>query len=118
MPLHRLEHVLVLTDDLEATRAFYCDVLGFEIGERPALEFPGFWLYLGGVPCVHVAERASYEAHAARLGLRAMQAPIDHVAFTAARRCRSPDRLERRARRGHSPALPRRPERRPDRAQL
>jgi catechol 2,3-dioxygenase-like lactoylglutathione lyase family enzyme len=83
MPLHRLEHVLVLTDDLEATRAFYCDVLGFEIGERPALEFPGFWLYLGGVPCVHVAERASYEAHAARLGLRAMQAPIDHVAFTA-----------------------------------
>jgi catechol 2,3-dioxygenase-like lactoylglutathione lyase family enzyme len=81
MPLHRLEHVLVLTDDLEATRAFYCDVLGFEVGERPPLEFPGFWLYLGGFPCVHVAERAAYEAHATQRGLVARPAPIDHVAL-------------------------------------
>jgi catechol 2,3-dioxygenase-like lactoylglutathione lyase family enzyme len=83
MPLHGLEHVLVLTDDLEATRAFYCDVLGFEIGERPALEFPGFWFYLGGVPCVHVAERASYEAHAGDMGLEPSAGPIDHLAFAA-----------------------------------
>ncbi len=83
MPLHRLEHVLVLTDDLAATRAFYCDVLGFEAGERPPLEFPGHWLYLDGVACVHVAERAAYEAHAAQLGLSATPSPVDHVAFAA-----------------------------------
>jgi catechol 2,3-dioxygenase-like lactoylglutathione lyase family enzyme len=75
--------MLVPTDDLEMTKAFYCDVLGFEVGERPPLEFPGYWLYLDGVACVHVAERAAYEAHAARLGLSAMPAPIDHVAFAA-----------------------------------
>jgi catechol 2,3-dioxygenase-like lactoylglutathione lyase family enzyme len=83
MPLRGLEHLLVLTDDLEATRAFYCDALGLEVGERPALEFPGYWLYLDGVPCVHVAEREAYDAHSTRLGLPTTQAPIDHVALAA-----------------------------------
>jgi catechol 2,3-dioxygenase-like lactoylglutathione lyase family enzyme len=83
MPLERLDHVLVLTDDLEATRAFYCEALGLEVGERPPLEFPGYWLYLDGVPCVHVAERGPYEAHAAGLGLPATPSPLDHVAFAA-----------------------------------
>ena len=83
MPLARLDHVLVLTDDLEATRAFYCDVLGLEAGERPPLEFPGYWLYLDGAPCLHVAERAAYEAHAATLGLSSQETAVDHVAFAA-----------------------------------
>jgi catechol 2,3-dioxygenase-like lactoylglutathione lyase family enzyme len=83
MPLRRLDHLLVLTDDLEATRAFYCDALGLDVGERPPLEFPGYWLYLDGSPCIHVAERTAYDAHAARLGLHASQVPIDHVAFAA-----------------------------------
>ena len=83
MPLHGLEHALVLTDDLEATRAFYCDVLGFETGERPPLEFPGYWLYLDGVACVHVAERAAYEAEVDRVGLRRAEGPVDHLAFAA-----------------------------------
>ncbi len=83
MPLRGLEHVLVLTDDLEATRAFYCDVLGFEAGERPQLEFPGYWLYLDGTAYVHIAERTAYEAHAAGLGLERSIGPIDHVAFAA-----------------------------------
>lgn len=81
--VRRLDHVLVLTDDVEATTAFYRDALGFEVGERPELPFPGRWLYLDGVCCLHVAERAPYEAHAAQLGLRATGAPIDHVAFAA-----------------------------------
>ena len=43
MSLRQLDHALVLTDDLEGTRAFYCDALGFEVGARPPLEFPGYW---------------------------------------------------------------------------
>ena len=82
MTLRRLDHVLVLADDLEATRAFYCEALGLEVGERPPLEFPGYWLYLDGVPCVHVAERGPYEAHAAARGLQGGPA-VDHVAFAA-----------------------------------
>ena len=80
MPLERLHHVLVLTDDLETTRAFYCGALGLEVGERPPLEFPGYWLALDGVVCLHIAERAAYEAQAATLGLRVGDA-VDHLAF-------------------------------------
>jgi catechol 2,3-dioxygenase-like lactoylglutathione lyase family enzyme len=83
MPLHGLEHVLVLTDDLEATKAFYCDVLGFEAGERPPLEFPGYWLYLDRTAWVHIADRAAYTAHAAGLDLEGTAGPIDHVALAA-----------------------------------
>ena len=83
MALHALEHVLVLTDDLEATKAFYCDVLGLEAGDRPELPFPGYWLYLDGLPCVHVAERAAYEAQLERMGLRYADGPVDHLAFAA-----------------------------------
>jgi catechol 2,3-dioxygenase-like lactoylglutathione lyase family enzyme len=80
----RLDHVLVLTDDVETTTAFYCDVLGFERGDRPPLPFPGHWLYLTGGACVHVADRAAYESHAASMGLARTGTPIDHVAFAAA----------------------------------
>lgn len=83
MPLRSLEHALVLTDDIEATRAFYCDVLGFETGERPDLPFPGYWLYLEGVPCLHVAERAAYAAQLERMGLPRADGPVDHLAFAA-----------------------------------
>ena len=88
MPLTGLEHCLVLTDDVEATRAFYCDALGFDVGDRPDLPFPGLWLYLGGVPRVHVADRGPYEEHSERIGLPASSAApgsgaVDHIAFDA-----------------------------------
>lgn len=83
MALRRLEHVLVLTDDLDASKSFYCEALGLEVGERPPLEFPGYWLYVDGVPCLHLAERAAYEAHAATLGL-AVGPAVDHLAFGGA----------------------------------
>jgi catechol 2,3-dioxygenase-like lactoylglutathione lyase family enzyme len=88
MPLTGLQHLLVLSDDIEATRDFYRDVLGMHEGERPPLEFPGFWLYLGDQACLHVAERAAYAAHASTLGLEVGGAAtgggaIDHIAFSA-----------------------------------
>jgi catechol 2,3-dioxygenase-like lactoylglutathione lyase family enzyme len=83
MPAPRLRHVLVLTDDLDATKSFYCDVLGLEAGERPELPFPGYWLYADGVAWVHIAERGPYDAHASSIGLPAKGSPVDHVAFEA-----------------------------------
>jgi catechol 2,3-dioxygenase-like lactoylglutathione lyase family enzyme len=93
MALGRLDRVLVLTDDLEATKNFYCEALGLQVGERPALGFSGFWLYLEGAPCLHIAERASYEAHAATLGLQ-VGAAVDHIAFAGAGYERLAARLE------------------------
>jgi len=88
MTLTGLQHVLVLTEDIDATRDFYRDVVGLTVGERPPLEFPGYWLYADGVPCLHVADRRAYIAHAETLGLAvalgaAGVGPVDHVAFGA-----------------------------------
>jgi catechol 2,3-dioxygenase-like lactoylglutathione lyase family enzyme len=92
MSVGALEHVLVLADDIDGTRDFYCEVVGLSVGERPPLAFPGYWLYAasdgGGVACVHVAERRAYATHAAGLGLDVPErdpgvGPVDHVAFSA-----------------------------------
>jgi catechol 2,3-dioxygenase-like lactoylglutathione lyase family enzyme len=88
MPLTQLEHYLVLTDDLDKTRDFYCLALGLRCGPRPPLGFPGYWLYLGDVPCIHVAEWLSYRAHSIAAGIATSQraagtGPVDHIAFNA-----------------------------------
>jgi catechol 2,3-dioxygenase-like lactoylglutathione lyase family enzyme len=88
MSVTAMEHVLVLSDDIEATRDFYCRVVGLRVGERPPLEFPGYWLYAGATPCLHIAERRTYGAHAAHLGLSVPAeapdaGPVDHIAFNA-----------------------------------
>jgi catechol 2,3-dioxygenase-like lactoylglutathione lyase family enzyme len=88
MGVTHMEHVLVLTDQLERTRDFYRDIVGLAVGERPPLPFAGYWLYAGSTPCLHVAERRAYREHAATLGLEvdagsAGAAAIDHIAFVA-----------------------------------
>ena len=74
MSIQGMNHFNVLTDDVEATRRFYVDVIGLAEGDRPDLGFDGAWLYAGGRPILHVSK--------ARLpGERA--GVIDHMAFTA-----------------------------------
>ena len=81
-----MEHVLVLADDIERAREFYCDVVGLELGDRPALEFPGYWLYAGSQRPVCTWRHASpILEHARKLGLPvadgAGPGPVDHIAF-------------------------------------
>lgn len=88
MPLIRLEHYLVLTDELDRTRDFYCLGLGLHVGPRPPLDFPGYWLYLGSTPCIHVAEWETYRAHSLQQGIPVSErspgtGPVDHLAFDA-----------------------------------
>jgi len=54
MPLGGLQHYTIEPSDLEKTKEFYCDVLGLENGDRPPLDFPGYWLYSGGTATVHL----------------------------------------------------------------
>jgi len=100
MPLRKMEHVLVLTEDIDRTRDFYRDALGLEVGERPPLEFPGYWLYADGVPCIHVAARDAYTAHAADTGIPASPpaestGALDHLAFSGDDHDEALARLER-----------------------
>jgi catechol 2,3-dioxygenase-like lactoylglutathione lyase family enzyme len=88
MPLTQLEHYLVLTDDIDATRDFYCNALGMREGPRPPLGFSGYWVYLREVPCIHIADWHSYRAHSEATGIAisaraAGTGPLDHIAFNA-----------------------------------
>ncbi len=60
MPLLRMEHYLVLSDDIQETKDFYRTCSACARGSGPKLEFPGYWLYLGDTPCIHIAEWQTY----------------------------------------------------------
>jgi catechol 2,3-dioxygenase-like lactoylglutathione lyase family enzyme len=86
MPLDKIEHYLVLTDDLEATRDFYVEALGMHVGPRPPLGFPGYWVYVGDTPCIHIAEWRTYTEHSRGQGIPVSTraggtGPVDHIAF-------------------------------------
>ena len=48
MALKKLAHFSVRSTDLDLSRKFYTEILGFQVGFRPAFPFPGLWLYQGG----------------------------------------------------------------------
>jgi catechol 2,3-dioxygenase-like lactoylglutathione lyase family enzyme len=79
MALTQLNHMTVRTDDLEGTRDFYKDLLGLKNGPRPPLGFPGFWLYAGDDPVVHLVPKSNGIGG----GPSADTGNFDHVAFTA-----------------------------------
>lgn len=88
MALTKMEHYLVLTDDIHVTRDFYRDVLGLSEGFRPPMEFPGYWLYLGDTPCIHIGDWNVYTLVATRQGIPVSApapgtGPVDHIAFNA-----------------------------------
>ena len=98
MGVTAIAHVTLLSDDIDATRDFYCETLGLREGERPPLPFPGHWLYGDDGPLVHIADRAVYLAHARAIGLPEPPAagpPIDHIAFAASDYEEASGRLER-----------------------
>lgn len=86
MPLKKMEHFLVLTEDIEMTKDFYCNALGMEVGFRPPLGFPGYWVYIGDTPCIHIAEWETYTMHSNALNIPVSSkapgtGPVDHIAF-------------------------------------
>ncbi|HYF59401.1 MAG TPA: VOC family protein [Burkholderiaceae bacterium] len=77
-----LFHVAIRSADLDATRAFYAQVLGMVEAERPKLSFPGAWLRapVAGAPAilhVYAGEAASGSEGAVPSG----GAAVDHVSM-------------------------------------
>ena len=75
MPISGMNHFTVLTNDLDATKAFYMGVLGLSEGFRPDLDFPGAWLYVDGQAVLHIVAGRGVPANP--------RGVIDHVAFSA-----------------------------------
>lgn len=88
MPLTELNHYFVRANDLEQSRRFYCDVLGFEEMPRPDFPFPGCWLGVGGKIQVHMGQHGIPDSGLYYLGTSAQSATdntgvVDHIAFLA-----------------------------------
>jgi catechol 2,3-dioxygenase-like lactoylglutathione lyase family enzyme len=84
VPATSLNHYTIRPRDMEATKDFYADVIGLKIGDRPPLAFPGYWLYAGDTPVVHLIGKQEGETPIVDHNDPAVRVTrLDHVAFTA-----------------------------------
>jgi len=88
MPVTELNHYFVRARDLETTKDFYCDVLGFSVMPRPPFPFPGYWLGTASRVQVHMGPQDVENADLYYLGTPPNAASdhagvIDHIAFLA-----------------------------------
>ena len=92
MGINRLDHCGIRTNDLEATKDFFVDVIGLTVGPRPPVKFPGYWLYSGETAIIHLfggSDDAGDEDELAKyLGEKdpaslAGSGAIDHLALRA-----------------------------------
>lgn len=90
MPLAHIEHYLIAADDMEATKAWYCSVLGMTEGWHPEFNFPVYWLYLDGKDVVHIGQNAKHATDNQKTYLGRTSentgtgtGAIDHIAFRA-----------------------------------
>jgi catechol 2,3-dioxygenase-like lactoylglutathione lyase family enzyme len=87
MPVSHLEHFLIQSADIRATRDWYVDVLGFTEGHHPDFKFPVVWLYLGDKDVIHITQggRDVSENRRKYLGQQSEAVSgsgvIDHMAF-------------------------------------
>jgi catechol 2,3-dioxygenase-like lactoylglutathione lyase family enzyme len=84
-----MEHFLLQTEDIEATKNWYVKVLGLRVGPCPDFKFPVYWLYLGERDVLHITtggknvsdNRKTYVGQESQATHGT--GVIDHVAFRA-----------------------------------
>jgi catechol 2,3-dioxygenase-like lactoylglutathione lyase family enzyme len=106
MPLEGLNHYTIRPVELERTKEFYVDVLGLHIGYRPPLNFPGYWLYVGDNPTVHLIGPRSDDQHPQHreVGPTGL---LDHIAFTCSGLAEMKARLAQRGIKYEERVIPR-----------
>ncbi len=88
MAVTELNHYFVRSNDLERSRRFYCDVLGFQVMPRPDFPFPGHWLGVNGKVQVHLGTHGVPNSQLYYLGSSERSATdnsgvVDHICFLA-----------------------------------
>jgi catechol 2,3-dioxygenase-like lactoylglutathione lyase family enzyme len=64
--------------EIALLKKFYCDIVGLRVGPRPQLRVPGFWLYAGDSPVLHLTEASPSEVSAP---IAEQKSALNHVAF-------------------------------------
>lgn len=107
MPVGRLDHYSIRTLDIDASRRFYTEIMGFKEGFRPPFNFPGMWLYNDkpypesyGVVHIIGVNPDDPEGLKEYLGDRDLGSlkgtgTVDHMAFTATGLAEMRERLSR-----------------------
>ena len=79
MPVGMVDHfnIVISPSQVEDTLRFYKDVLGLKEGFRPTFGRPGWWLYAGDHPVLHISLKeiaptvgATSESTAPRISFR------------------------------------------------
>lgn len=89
MALSHLEHFLIQTTDMDATRDWWVDVLGMRVGPTPDFKFPVCWLYIGDQDVLHLTMGGGdvSENRKAYLGQQSTATEgsgvVDHLGFRA-----------------------------------
>ena len=93
MPVSGLHHYTLrcVPAELPALHDFYTRVIGLTVGARPDIPAPGYWLYAGGHPIVHLYAHLSHPSDEAGAASDAEQGaapmwvtgPLDHISFRA-----------------------------------
>ena len=95
MPVSGLHHYTLrcVPAELPALHDFYTRVIGLTVGARPDIPAPGYWLYAGGHPIVHLYAHLSHPSDGASASADAPDAtahapawatgPLDHISFRA-----------------------------------
>jgi len=76
-------HLAISVSDLEASRRFYCDLLGFEELRRPDFGIPGMWLRVGTLQ-LHMIEVAEVHAPGPGMPHFALHVPTERYEATMA----------------------------------
>ena len=76
--LDSLDHITVLTENLELTKDFYINILGMAIdNNRPPFKFDGVWLSLNKRAVVHIVVKNEHKVN------KDVAPTLDHIAFKA-----------------------------------
>ena len=79
MPVGLVDHfnVVLAPSQVEATLRFYTEVLGLTTGLRPGFGRPGWWMYTGKHPVLHISLKEAVPSTAGATGC------LDHIALNA-----------------------------------
>ena len=89
MPHAFIDHFLIQSADIEATKDWWVNVLGMRVGPSPDFKFPVYWLYLGDKDVLHLTQggKSVSDNRMAYLGQSSQATEgsgvIDHVGFRA-----------------------------------
>jgi catechol 2,3-dioxygenase-like lactoylglutathione lyase family enzyme len=73
--LDSLDHITIITKNLDETKKFYINILGMKINNnRPPFNFDGAWLDINNRPVVHIIVKDNHRHSSDK-------PTLDHVAF-------------------------------------